>query len=260
MPKSRRAKLDKMSRVDFSRFYTVEHNVKVFDFGDVDRSHLGRLQSQWITIITNGAPASLEGHEEEEQKDHDYDYCDDEDDPYEVEDQYRGELSCSKGSEWNQLVPAWANGHREISQDDARKLFTRLVQINVHGNWQTAVARLDTGSDWNCISHAKAQSWGILVEMFGEAVDLVLANGVGATAEGEALLEWKVRGESDTRVSNFYIMSGLPTDVIIGVHEYCKIGALNLGLPSDLESQAMLAPIFSSKTKGPSFLHDAIQV
>jgi hypothetical protein len=54
IPKSRRGKLDKMSRVDFSRMYTVEHNVKVFDFGAVYPPHLGRLQSQWITTITGG--------------------------------------------------------------------------------------------------------------------------------------------------------------------------------------------------------------
>jgi hypothetical protein len=37
--------------------YTVEHNVKVFDFGDVHPAHLGRLQSQWIATITGGGGA-----------------------------------------------------------------------------------------------------------------------------------------------------------------------------------------------------------
>jgi hypothetical protein len=46
-----------MSRVDFSRMYTVDHNVKVFDFGAVHPSHLGRLRSQWIAIVTEGDDA-----------------------------------------------------------------------------------------------------------------------------------------------------------------------------------------------------------
>jgi hypothetical protein len=57
VPKNRRTTLDKMSRVDFSRMYTVEHNVKVVDIGNVHPSHLGRLQSQWIHVITGGATA-----------------------------------------------------------------------------------------------------------------------------------------------------------------------------------------------------------
>jgi hypothetical protein len=55
VPTMRRNKFDKMSRVDFSRMYTVEHNVKVYNFGNVHAAHLGRLQSQWIKVITNGS-------------------------------------------------------------------------------------------------------------------------------------------------------------------------------------------------------------
>jgi hypothetical protein len=65
VPKTLRSKLDKMMRVDFSRMYTVEHNVKVFDFGDIHPAHLGRLQSQWITTITSG-PTISEGSQEED--------------------------------------------------------------------------------------------------------------------------------------------------------------------------------------------------
>src|ERR1700742_4681395 len=55
VPNNRRMKLDKMSRIDFSRIYTIDHNVKVNHFGTVHASHLGRLQSQWITTITDGS-------------------------------------------------------------------------------------------------------------------------------------------------------------------------------------------------------------
>jgi len=51
VPRTRQIKLDKMSRIDFSRMYTVEHNVKVFDAGMVHRSHRGRLKEQWVSVI-----------------------------------------------------------------------------------------------------------------------------------------------------------------------------------------------------------------
>jgi hypothetical protein len=54
VPKDKRLTLHKMSRIDFSRMYMVEHNVKVFDFGQVHPSHLSRLQYQWITTIAEG--------------------------------------------------------------------------------------------------------------------------------------------------------------------------------------------------------------
>jgi uncharacterized protein DUF6590 len=50
-PKERQYTLDRMARIDFSRIYTVEHNVKVFDFGNVHRDHLPRLITQWVTVF-----------------------------------------------------------------------------------------------------------------------------------------------------------------------------------------------------------------
>jgi hypothetical protein len=64
VPNRPRDELHKMSRVDFSRMYTVEHNVKVSDFGDVHPSHAGRLQSQWITTITGGGSGDTRSHSE----------------------------------------------------------------------------------------------------------------------------------------------------------------------------------------------------
>jgi len=83
-----------MSRVDFSRMYTIEHNVKVCDFGDVHPAHLGRLQSQWITVITDSATTPdtcgklfklpMETEEEDEEDEDEDDEEDDEEDesPY----------------------------------------------------------------------------------------------------------------------------------------------------------------------------------
>jgi hypothetical protein len=76
IPSTRRNRLDKMSRVDFSRMYIIEHNVKVFDFGTVHRSHMQRLQSQLMATITDvvtggqSSPFNMEeGNKEEEGED-----------------------------------------------------------------------------------------------------------------------------------------------------------------------------------------------
>jgi len=53
-PSSRRDKLDPRSRIDFSRMYTVEHNVKVYDFGNVAESYMQRLLNQWFLVLVGG--------------------------------------------------------------------------------------------------------------------------------------------------------------------------------------------------------------
>jgi hypothetical protein len=53
--------MSRRSRVDFSRMYKVEHNIKVFDFGNVHPSHLGRLQSQWVRTITETGRSVISG-------------------------------------------------------------------------------------------------------------------------------------------------------------------------------------------------------
>jgi hypothetical protein len=51
VPRSKWDKMDPKSRIDFGRVYTVEHNVKVYDFGDVHYSYLKRLIDQWLSVI-----------------------------------------------------------------------------------------------------------------------------------------------------------------------------------------------------------------
>jgi hypothetical protein len=46
-PSSSDQKLDRMSRVDFNKTYTVEHNVKVMDVGRVSRESLPQLIAYW---------------------------------------------------------------------------------------------------------------------------------------------------------------------------------------------------------------------
>ncbi|KAF1988839.1 hypothetical protein K402DRAFT_20901 [Aulographum hederae CBS 113979] len=49
--RSRRDKLDPLSRLNFAPVYTVEHNVKVYDFGSVDDNYLHRLVHQWKAVF-----------------------------------------------------------------------------------------------------------------------------------------------------------------------------------------------------------------
>jgi hypothetical protein len=51
IPKSKTTKLDPMSRINYSKIYTVEHNVKVYDFGDVDEDYHERLLEQWKKVL-----------------------------------------------------------------------------------------------------------------------------------------------------------------------------------------------------------------
>jgi hypothetical protein len=62
-PKKRRDKLDPRSRIDFARMYTVEHNVKVYDFGAVDKLYLERLLNQWLIVLLGGKSLSNYGSE-----------------------------------------------------------------------------------------------------------------------------------------------------------------------------------------------------
>jgi hypothetical protein len=57
-PKRRKEKLDAKARIDFSRMYTVEHSVKVYDFGDVYEEYLDWLSNQWIMVFSQSMKPS----------------------------------------------------------------------------------------------------------------------------------------------------------------------------------------------------------
>jgi len=59
VPITRTSKVDKMARVDFSRMYSVEPWVEVFDFGRVHQQHMGRLQSHWVNVKTKRKAGSV---------------------------------------------------------------------------------------------------------------------------------------------------------------------------------------------------------
>lgn len=107
LPKRPGDKLDVMSRVNFRKVYTVEHNVKVYDFGHVHPGQIHQLESTFFTVwipsysvAQTAIPATQQalaaghsgyiqpvaaGHEEEESSDDDDD--DDEDDNDEDEEE-----------------------------------------------------------------------------------------------------------------------------------------------------------------------------
>jgi hypothetical protein len=41
-----------MARIDFGRIYTVEHNVKVYEFGEVSEYFMDRFMRQWLKIFS----------------------------------------------------------------------------------------------------------------------------------------------------------------------------------------------------------------
>jgi hypothetical protein len=49
--RSRQEKLHAKSLINFSKMYTVEHNVKVYDFGDVAEDDIKRLKEQWKYVL-----------------------------------------------------------------------------------------------------------------------------------------------------------------------------------------------------------------
>jgi uncharacterized membrane protein YgcG len=77
-PVDRFDKVDQMARIDFARTYTVEHNVKVYDFGTVAKDYMDRLAQQWIKVLLQDDTAAMgalartadpEDSEEEEEDD-----------------------------------------------------------------------------------------------------------------------------------------------------------------------------------------------
>jgi hypothetical protein len=69
--RSRRDELNAFSRVNFAKIYTVEHNVKVFDFGDVHEDYRDLLLHNFNSVWGINDDAEDE-EEEEEEEDEEY--------------------------------------------------------------------------------------------------------------------------------------------------------------------------------------------
>jgi len=59
--------MDRMSRVDFAKIYTVEHNVKVYDFGRVHEDHRAFLRHQFNYVWSINDDAEEEESEEDKE-------------------------------------------------------------------------------------------------------------------------------------------------------------------------------------------------
>jgi hypothetical protein len=75
-------KLDKMSRLNYRKIYTVEHNVKVRDFGEVHKAYEERLVSNFYAAWGFQRRTDVSYAEESDEEDEDAE----EDEEYEEED------------------------------------------------------------------------------------------------------------------------------------------------------------------------------
>jgi hypothetical protein len=98
VPTHRGDKLQRESRINFGKVYTVEHNCKVYDFGDVHPDYVDVLSACWRWVLTRNTAGTRQGvnsyaqlpeegdhdgdgeDEDEDGDDYDYDYDDDDDD------------------------------------------------------------------------------------------------------------------------------------------------------------------------------------
>jgi hypothetical protein len=149
------------------------------------------------------------------------------------------------------IIPALVQGQREISLDDAIRIFTKIVRIEHNGEHFPGVARLDTAADYNCINYEWARKQGI--HRNGESIHnspgMIMGNGKVAKARRRGFFRWGLRDGEHQWESYFFLMEGLPSDILIGVHEICKVGFMNLLQPSMMDRLGGLCPVFSSKSK-----------
>jgi hypothetical protein len=68
-PSSRGDKLLEMSRINFGKMHTVEHNVKVLEFGRVHESHRRQLVDHWRYVLALDVNRRQTEQDEEEEND-----------------------------------------------------------------------------------------------------------------------------------------------------------------------------------------------
>lgn len=72
VPKRQGDKMDIRSRLDYSRVYTVDHFVKVKEFGDVHKTHVKRLRKQWWLVFQESMKDEISDSEDEEESEADW--------------------------------------------------------------------------------------------------------------------------------------------------------------------------------------------
>jgi hypothetical protein len=68
-PATKQGKLDPLSRINFGKIYTVEHNVKAFDFGNVDAADIKTLKVQWRYVLKRNMQGEVEEDEDDDEDD-----------------------------------------------------------------------------------------------------------------------------------------------------------------------------------------------
>jgi hypothetical protein len=71
--------MDKMARLNYTKIYTVEHNVKVYDFGKVHPDSLDVLKHQFRWVWQEGDEVEVEDDDDDESDEDDGDDSDDND-------------------------------------------------------------------------------------------------------------------------------------------------------------------------------------
>jgi hypothetical protein len=90
-------RLDPRSRINFGKMYTIDHNCKVYDFGDVHRDYLSILTANWRFVLKRdiaGREEQTEGVESTQTQGGSQCHSDDkdnEDDDYEDDEDYEDE-------------------------------------------------------------------------------------------------------------------------------------------------------------------------
>jgi hypothetical protein len=52
--------MDPASRINLAKIYTVEHNVKVYDFGSVESGYISKLLTSWNYVLRSDLYGNLE--------------------------------------------------------------------------------------------------------------------------------------------------------------------------------------------------------
>lgn len=65
VPKRKSEKMDPTSRIDYSRIYTVDHFVKIKEFGQVHDSYVKRLRKQWWYVFKKEIQEDLRDSDDE---------------------------------------------------------------------------------------------------------------------------------------------------------------------------------------------------
>ncbi|KAF2104710.1 hypothetical protein NA57DRAFT_51518 [Rhizodiscina lignyota] len=113
-------------------------------------------------------------------------------------------------------------------------LVARIAYVDVSDESKPAVARLDTGADYNFVLRVRLEEWGIhhqIAYPTASEIAVTLGDGTHTKVRGEITLNWHLRGGTHIWQSNFFILDTMPYDMIIGVRECVERKLISFNLP-----------------------------